>query len=221
MQILNTSKITAKDGIKVLVYGPSGVGKTRLALTVQSPFVFSAEKGLLSLRGSNIPYVDISTYSQMQEAYKWFVGSNESKQVGTLFLDSLTEIAQVILSEEKNKTKDPRKAYGAMQDSVYELIRQFRDMKGRNIALLCWEQLIEQGMSKKACPVIPSEKLLAALPYFWDLVLHHHHGRTQTGVVYQAFHTKDCDWWTAKDRSGQLDEIEEPNLGKLFLKAAS
>jgi AAA domain-containing protein len=221
LQILNTSKISAKDGIKTLVYGPSGVGKTRLSITAPGPFIFSAEKGLLSLRSNSIPYIDISSYAQMKEAYKWFVSSNEAKYVGTLFLDSLTEIAQVILAEEKKNNKDPRKAYMAMQDSVYELIRNFRDMKGRNIVLICWEQLIEQGLSKKACPVIPSEKLLAALPYFWDLVLHHYHERTSTGVVYQAFHTKDCDWWTAKDRGGQLDEIEEPNLTKLFIKAAS
>ncbi len=221
MQILNTSKISAKDGIKTLVYGPSGVGKTRLALTAQNPFIFSAEKGLLSLRSASVPYVDISSYDQMKEAYRWFVGSNEAKSIGCLFLDSLTEIAQVILSEEMKSNKDPRKAYGAMQNSVYDLIRNFRDMKGRNIVLICWEQLIEQGLNKKAVPVIPSEKLLAALPYFWDLVLHHHHGRTATGIVYQAFHTKDSDWWTAKDRGGMLDEIEEPHLGKLFIKAAS
>ncbi len=221
MQIQNTNKISAKDGIKALVYGPSGVGKTRLAITAEKPFIFSAEKGLLSLKSHNIPYIDISTYAQMIEAYKWFVGSNESKYVGTLFLDSLTEIAQVILGEEQKANKDPRKAYMAMQTSVYELIRNFRDMKGRNIVLICWEQMIEYGLSKKACPVIPSEKLLAALPYFWDLVLHHHHGRTAQGLVYQAFHTKDCDWWTAKDRGGKLDEIEEPNLTKLFLKAVS
>ena len=221
MQVLNTNKINAKDGIKTLVYGPSGVGKTRLAITAPGPFIFSAEEGLLSLRRENIPYVPINTYAKMKDAFAWFMKSNEAKYIQTLLLDSLTEISQVILAEEKLKNKDPRKAYGAMQDSVYELIRAFRDYKGRNVVLICWEQYVEFGLGKKAVPVIPSEKLQAALPYFWDLVLHHHHGRTPEGIVYQAFHTQDTDWWTAKDRGGNLDELEEPNLTKLFKKAAA
>jgi hypothetical protein len=221
LQVSSTNKITAKDGIKTLVYGPSGVGKTRLAITAPGPFIFSGENGLLSLKQHNIPYIPINTYANMKEAFSWFMKSNEARYIQTLFLDSLTEIAQVILSEEKIKTKDPRKAYGAMQDSVYDLIRAFRDSKGRNVVLICWEQYIEFGLGKKAVPVIPSEKLQAALPYFWDLVLHHHHGRTASGVVYQAFHTRDTDWWTAKDRGGNLDELEEPNLTKLFIKAAA
>lgn len=220
MQVLSTNKINAKDGIKTLVYGPSGVGKTRLAITAPGPFIFSAENGLLSLNRENIPYIPITTYALMKEAFSWFMKSAEARHIQTLFLDSLTEIAQVILAEEKTKTKDPRKAYGQMQDSVYELIRAFRDSKGRNVVLICWEQYMEFGMGKKAVPVIPSEKLLAALPYFWDLVLHMHHGRTDSGIVYQAFHTHDTDWWTAKDRGGNLNELEEPNLTKLFLKAA-
>jgi hypothetical protein len=220
LQVLSTNKINAKDGIKTLVYGPSGVGKTRLAITAPGPFIFSAENGLLSLNRENIPYIPITTYALMKEAFSWFMKSAEARHIQTLFLDSLTEIAQVILAEEKTKTKDPRKAYGQMQDSVYELIRAFRDSKGRNVVLICWEQYMEFGMGKKAVPVIPSEKLLAALPYFWDLVLHMHHGRTDSGIVYQAFHTHDTDWWTAKDRGGNLNELEEPNLTKLFLKAA-
>jgi hypothetical protein len=221
LQVFSTSKITAKDGIKTLVYGPSGVGKTRLAITAPGPFIFSGENGLLSLKRDNIPYIPINTYANLKEAFTWFMKSAEARHIQTLFLDSLTEMAQVILAEEKTKTKDPRKAYGAMQDSVYELIRAFRDSKGRHVVLICWEQYVEFGLGKKACPVIPSEKLMSALPYFWDLVLHHHHGRTETGVVYQAFHTHDTDWWTAKDRGGNLNELEEPNLTKLFIKAAA
>lgn len=220
MQVFSTNKISAKDGIKTLVYGPSGVGKTRLSITAPGPFIFSGENGLLSLKAHNIPYIPINTYANMKEAFVWFMKSAEARHIQTLFLDSLTEISQVILAEEKTKTKDPRKAYGAMQDSVYELVRAFRDSKGRNVVLICWQEFQEEGLSKKAVPVIPSSKLQAAIPYFWDLVLHLHSARTETGVTYQAFHTRDSDWWTAKDRGGNLDELEEPNLTKLFLKAA-
>jgi hypothetical protein len=216
-----TNKISSKDGVKTLVYGPSGIGKTRLALTAPRPFVASAEKGLLSLRKESIPYVDISDYKSLTDFFEWFARSNDTRYIDTLFLDSLTEIAQVILSEEKRQNKDARQAYMKMQDSVYDLIRHFRDIKQKNIVLLAWESQVDIGLTKKSSPVIPSEKLLTSLPYFWDVVLHMHWGRTPDGVLYKAFHTQDSDQWVAKDRSGRLDPLEECNLSKLFAKASS
>ena len=41
--------------VKVLVYGASGAGKTTLIPSLPEPIVLSAEAGLLSIRGSNIP----------------------------------------------------------------------------------------------------------------------------------------------------------------------
>ena len=38
------------SGVKCVVYGPAGGGKTRLLATAPSPIILSAEKGLLSLK---------------------------------------------------------------------------------------------------------------------------------------------------------------------------
>lgn len=216
-----TDKISAADGVKTLLFGASGIGKTRTAKTAPRPFILSAEKGLLSLKKERIPYVDISNYANLLEAYNWCLKSTEfTKNVDTLYLDSLTEIAQVILAEEKTKNADARQAYMKMQDSVYSLIRKFRDMKNKNIVLICQERLVEAGLSKKAIPVVPSEKLESALPYFWDLILHMHDGfNATTQVAYQAFHTRSSAMWVAKDRGGNLDELEPINMLQVFRKA--
>lgn len=39
-----------QEGVKVLVYGQAGAGKTRLIQTLPTPVIISAEGGLLSLR---------------------------------------------------------------------------------------------------------------------------------------------------------------------------
>jgi hypothetical protein len=216
-----TNKLSIADGIKCVIYGASGVGKTCSLATAPNPFIFSAEKGLLSLRKLKIPYVDVSTYKELVEAYKWFQGSNEAKYIGTLGLDSVSEIAEVILSEELKNTKDARQAYGKMQNQMGDLMRSFRDVKGRHVVLLAKEIQVDIGMVKKCVPLMPSSNLLAQLPYFWDLVLHLHIGVTPTGTSYRAFHTNDSNLYSAKDRSGNLGELEEVNLTKLFEKAAS
>jgi energy-coupling factor transporter ATP-binding protein EcfA2 len=222
LQILNTSSINIKDGVKVCVYGGSGIGKTRLCATAPAPIIFSAENGLLSLRKEKVPYVDITSYAALVEAYKWAMTSSEAKKYQTVCLDSLSEIAEVVLGQEQKKTNDGRRAYGETQQQMYQLIRDFRDMNNKNVVMICKEMLVPVGMSKCAVPIMPSEKLQAQVPYFFDLVLHYFVGfNTSTGQSYTAIHTKADSLWQAKDRSGNLDPIEYPNLATIFQKAVA
>src|SRR6056300_1547395 len=112
MQI-KTTKGLHTNGVKLLVYGQAGAGKTSLIRTLPSPVVLSAEGGLLSLSGSDIPYIEVTDMATLNEAYIWVTQSDEAKQYGSVALDSISEIAEVVLSSEKKKSKDPRQAYGA------------------------------------------------------------------------------------------------------------
>ena len=222
MQILNTSQINIKDGVKTVLYGASGVGKTRICATAPKPFIFSAENGLLSIRREKISYCEINTYKQLTEAFQWASNSSEAKKFDTFCLDSLSEIAEVVLGEELRKTPDPRKAYGETQQQMYKLIRSFRDLPNKHIVMIAKEMLVESGLSKCANAIMPSEKLQAQLPYFFDLVLHLYVGTdSSNGQRYTAIHTASGANWQAKDRSGNLDAIEYPNLSAIFTKAAA
>lgn len=225
MNIQFTSKINASDGVKVVTYGRSGVGKTMLAATAPNPFIFSAEKGLLSLRKFNIAYVDISSFKQLDEAFMWALKSNETKKYQTFVLDSISEIAEVVLSDELERNKDPRKAYGNMQQSMYGLIRNFRDLKGKHVQFIAKQMIIEEGqlpVIKRASPIMPSQALQNQTPYFFDLVLHMYVGGIDptTGINWRALHCTSSPEWDAKDRSGNLAAIEPPDLGYIFKKAS-
>ena len=58
INIQSTNTITA-NGLKVLVYGQAGAGKTTLIKTLPKPLILSAEGGLLSLRKENLPFIEI------------------------------------------------------------------------------------------------------------------------------------------------------------------
>lgn len=225
MQIQYTSKITAADGIKCVPFGPSGIGKTVLIATAPRPFIFSAEKGLLSLRKFNIPYASVTTFKELDEAFTWAMKSNETRNYDTLALDSLSEIAEVVLADELTRNKDPRKAYGNMQQTMYGLIRNFRDYKGKNVIFIAKQMIIEEGqlpVIKRKSPIMPSAALQNQLPYFFDLVLHMYSGTNPaTGNVWRAVHTQSSPEWDAKDRSGNLDPIEPADLGYIFKKASA
>ena len=53
-------------GIKCLVYGESGVGKTVLCSTAPDPIIISAESGLLSLRKKDIPVIEINSLKTLR-----------------------------------------------------------------------------------------------------------------------------------------------------------
>ena len=52
---LKSTATIASSGVKVLVYGQAGSGKTTLIRTAPAPLILSAEAGLLSLAGTDIP----------------------------------------------------------------------------------------------------------------------------------------------------------------------
>ena len=129
MKIEKVGDIAQASGIKVMLHGPSGSGKTFSICTIPNPekvLILSAEAGLLSLKESapDIDAVVINNVTELREAYDMLEADTEGKYE-TIVLDSLSEIAQQVLSSEMDKTKDGRKAYGETNNIVMNLIKPF------------------------------------------------------------------------------------------------
>ena len=134
IRLTTTREAAQINGLKVCVYGASGAGKTRLCVTTGEPTVIiSAEAGLLSLRDTDIPVIEVATIGDVHDAYRFIAESDDAKDFRWVCLDSVSEIAEVVLSAEKKATKDPRQAYGALQEQMTDLLRAFRDLPGRNV----------------------------------------------------------------------------------------
>lgn len=221
IQIQSTANV-GSDGIKCMIYGPSGVGKTPLLGTAPGPIILSAEKGLLSLKRCNppVPYIEIHTYAQLSEAFSWLLNSHEARQFYTPCLDSLSEIVEVLLEEEFRKNKDPRKAYGNMASEGIKLVRAFRDMPGRSCILIAKEEYIKDEGSGMMIyqPMMPGTKLGNQLPYFFDETFQMLVGKDNTNQTYRALRTQRSFQHVARDRSGMLAEYEPANLTHVFKK---
>lgn len=98
---LRSTKDVHTNGVKLLVYGQAGAGKTSLIPTLPNPIVLSAEGGLLSIRDANVPYIEVSSMSDIQEAYQWLTESEEAKKFDSVALDSISEIGEVVLNFER------------------------------------------------------------------------------------------------------------------------
>jgi len=218
MQI-KTTKGLHTNGVKLLVYGQAGAGKTSLIRTLPSPVVLSAEGGLLSLSGSDIPYIEVTDMATLNEAYIWVTQSDEAKQYGSVALDSISEIAEVVLSSEKKKSKDPRQAYGALQEIIGDLIRSFRDIQGKHVYFSAkLEKQADELGRMLYWPSMPGNKTGQQLPYYFDEVLALRVEKDAEGHTQRALMCDSDGLWTAKDRSGRLDSWEAPDLGEIIKK---
>jgi len=216
---LKRTKEATAQAVKLLVYGQAGAGKTSLIPTLPNAVILSAEGGLLSIADTNLPFVEITSIGELQEAYRWLTSSAEANEFESVALDSISEIAEVVLNAEKKATKDPRQAYGAMQEQMADIIRGFRDLPGKHVYMSAKLEKTQDEMGRVLyAPSMPGNKTGQSLPYFFDEVLALRVEKDAEGMTRRALMTDGDGLWLAKDRSGKLDVWEDADLGDIIRK---
>lgn len=209
----------SSNGVKLVVYGPAGAGKTTLIKTLPNPIILSAESGLLSIQDSDLPYIEINSMEDLTEAFNWASQSDEAKHFETIALDSISEIGEVVLNYEKKIAKDPRQAYGALSEQMTDIIRSFRDLPGKNVYFSAKLEKSQDEMGRLLYnPSMPGKSLTQALPYLFDEVLALRVERDEAGQAQRALMCDSDGLWLCKDRSGKLDGWEAPDLGAIISK---
>jgi len=213
------STSTVKSGsIKMLAYGQAGSGKTSLIPTLPTAVILSAEGGLLSIAHKEIPFLEISDMDALREAYKWLAESDEAKQFASVAIDSISEIAEVCLGNEKKVNKDPRAAYGEMQTTMAEIIRRFRNLPKHILMTAKLEKAQDETGRMLYSPSMPGNKTGQSLPYYFDIVAALRVEKDAEGVTQRAMMLESDGLWQAKDRSGKLAVWEAPDLGEIIKK---
>lgn len=207
------------DGVRMVVFGASGAGKTSLIPTMPNPLVISAESGLLSIKDADLPYIEVTDYQTLMEAYRFAAESHEAQSFASIAIDSISEIAEVVLAHEKRINKDGRAAYGEMQVQVLEIMRAFRDLRGKHIyfSAKCEKQQDESGRILYS-PSMPGNKLAQQIPYLVDEVFALRVEKDADGQMQRALMCDTDGLWLAKDRSGKLEPWEPADLGAIIDK---
>lgn len=235
MQFTTAQDEAVSSGVKALVYGGSGTGKTVLMSTAPAPVLISAESGALSLAPRNIerlhgvgtpgitynmPIIKISTIEDLTQAHLWCLQSAEARQFQTVGLDSISEVMEVVLNNAKRQVKDPRQAYGELIEKGQSLIRAFRDLPGKHVIISAKMEPSKDELTGvvKYGPSVPGSKLGPSLPYFFDEVFRLGVNKTPQGESYRFIQTQPDLQYEAKDRSGALAAMEPPHLGAIFAK---
>lgn len=219
---LTTAREAAQNnGLKAMVYGVAGSGKTTLAKTFGVPtVVISCEAGLLSLSDTDLPVIEISSIDDISEAFRLLTETDDGRQFKAIVIDSISEIAEVLLSEEKASSKDARAAYGNTSERMMQLLRAFRDLPGRHVLFISKLEKVKDEMTGALMygPSMPGQRLGQALPYLVDEVFALRVEKDTEGNAQRWLQTTPDFQWQAKDRSGRLAAFEPPDMAHVITK---
>lgn len=225
IKLSTTRQEAESNGVKILVYGTSGIGKTTLIKTTPDhtkTIILSAESGLLSIADTDIAVLKIEEMQDLLDAYTWLTTTEQGLSYDWICLDSLSEISEVVLLAEKKKAgKDKRAAYIPMQEIIESMIKDFRDLP-RNILMTCkLEMYQDDNKMVRYRPMLVGQKLPVNIPYLFDEMFYMHAGTDEDGHEYRALQTQPDRKTEAKDRSGKLDMFEYPSLANIADKILS
>lgn len=223
VKIKSMKEAVGDSGLKILVHAPAGAGKTVLAASSANPtLIISCEAGLLSVRDApeHIQVAVVEQLSDLDEILQMLYESEE-RLYDWVCLDSITEIAEQVLSLELSRSSDPRKSYPAFQSEVIRILKAFRDLPGYNVYMSCKQHRVRDeytGITLNE-PMMPGNKLGPQIAYLFDEVFALRvETDKETKDVYRVLQTSRDALFDCKDRSGVLDMFEEPNLDYLYNK---
>lgn len=221
IKITSIDESIEHNGVKCLVYGMLGSGKTRLMATAAGPdspiLIINSEAGLLSLQDvpaeikKNIDVVSTSTFAEMGEVYELV---SKEKKYKWLCIDSISEVAEVILANEKSTNKDPRAAYGNLADIMMGFLRAFRDLPGYNVYMSAKMTRFTDEITNRTMywPLMPGKQLTNGIGYLFDEVFALRVETDPDGNLTRWLQTNRDVQYEAKDRSGRLSMFEPADL---------
>jgi hypothetical protein len=148
----------------------------------------------------------------------------------TVFIDSITVAGRLCFQwckgqpeafSEKTGKPDVRGAYGLHGREMIAWLTHLQHTRAKNVWFVgILDEKLDDFNRRIFVPQIDGSKTGLELPGIVDEVLTMAEIKDESGAPYRAFVCQTINQWNfpAKDRSGRLDPIEEPHLGRLMEK---
>jgi hypothetical protein len=253
----DTTGTTDQRGAKMLIVGPTGVGKTSLLRTVdpQTTLFVDIEAGGLAVQDLVVDTLRPRTWPECRDLAVALAGANPAVPANacysgahytalcdrfgdpgrlssytTFFVDSITAAGRLCFAwssqqpeafSDRSGKKDLRGAYGLHARETLAWLMHLQQARTINVVLLgVLETVVDDFNRTEHRLQMEGARTGRELPAIVDEVITYQWIDFGDGVLTRSFITTAPNRWNypAKDRSGRLDQVEEPNLGKLITK---
>ena len=256
MQIISADeRLREVRGAKVLLLGPTGIGKTWQARTLdpKRTLFIDCEAGDLSILDLPVPTIRIDNWPDACDLACRIGGPNKSfpatvayspmhfeaiggylenlNQYQNIFVDSLTAISwlsfrwaeqQPEAFSERTGRKDLRSTYGLHGREMILWLNQLQHARTKNVIFVgILERVVDELKHVEWQLQAEGSKTSRELPGIIDEIITYRFLDFGDGKPpMRGFVCSNPNPWgyPAKDRSGRLEVIEEPDLGKLLRK---
>lgn len=224
----------------IVLYGPSGGGKTSVSATAPKPLILDSNQGTIVLANrpglSHVRSEDIHKWRDLERAYRRCRGIDRKKDWSKLFqtvtFDHFDDIQQQVLAElgeaaeERDDRRDPdtieMREWGIMANRLRRYIRKFKSVPMHKI-LICGE--MDDHEENRVRPSLQGS-LRSQLPYFADHVMYLRIAKDGTRYLHldpgKTFYAKTRAWWlTPEQRKIKVDFTNPNTLTELLALIAA
>ncbi len=229
LKITKTGDIATKR-VAILIVGTSGVGKTSLIRTLPAPegetLMISLEGGVACLDGTNYDVIEIDSrnpIAEIEELYELLTTDKFKKKYKYIFIDSLTEMGQSIISFLKKdphygQAKNTLQLYGKYAELMTTIIKSFRDMTDYSVIFTCLDSIDRDGLEKIESVNVPGTSIKNGLRGWFDIVLSYKIYKDEEGNIIRKLVSDVGESPISKDRTNKLDSFEDPDLSVIIKK---
>lgn len=209
-------------GIKAILAGHSGTGKTRSLMTCPKPALYiTSEKKYSSVEPSAMKDITIAGISNFQQFVNVLMQNGQQSHnpdyiYKTIFIDSLTDLANMRVNEIRSTVKDGRQAYFQTQTEMMEIFRIMRDAATNIIGICLLSRYQDSENYTKYGPMFPGQQLSQVVPSQFDEIYVAQSRRSPEGHIEYFFQTVNDGKYECKSTSGVLPPFMEPDWSKII-----
>jgi hypothetical protein len=221
--IPSTQRQHQTRGAKILLCGPSGVGKTSQLrkLDPAGTLFIDIESGDLSVQDLAIDTAHVKSWAEACELAA-AINGGELAKYKTIFVDSITAASRLSFSNaQQHSGRDIRAAYGLHARQLLAWLHSLQQARATNIVLVAILEIVKDDFGRIEHRLqLEGQRTGLELPGIVDEIVTMAWVDFGDKLPVRAFVCTQPNQWNypAKDRSGRLGQFEKPDLGALITK---